>query len=104
MSQVLVRRVSVMIVVIVIALVALPVADARPLAGPHSSVSNATSWMSALSTWASSFFLGTSAKTTTPVMRLKAADSSANATDGRMRTMTGSCVDPNGHPIPCNPV
>lgn len=102
MSRVLVRRVSAMIVVIVLAFVALPIADARPLAGPHPTVGTATSWIAALSTWMSNFFLGTPAKTAAPMVSTRAA-SSTTYPGGIMQINTGSCIDPDGKPVPCNP-
>jgi hypothetical protein len=102
MSRVFVRRASVMIVIAALALVALPTADARPLAGPQATAGTATSWMSALSTWASSFFLG-APQAGTPMLRAKSASSEKPPTYSgpQIHPNTGSCVDPNGKPIPC---
>jgi hypothetical protein len=91
-----------MIVIAALTLVALPTADARPLAGPRAIAGTSASWISALSTWVSSFFFGTTTKSTTPTMHTSAPDLSS--TSGTMHTMTGSCVDPNGKPIPCQPL
>lgn len=99
MSRVLVRRASVMIVIAALALVALPTAEARPLAEPHATSGVGASWISALSTWVSSFFPGT--PKTAPTSHRTTA--STTTITGTMHTMTGSCIDPNGHPIPCNP-
>lgn len=103
MSRALVRRVSVMIVVVAIAFAALPVADARPLAGPHSTTGTAPSWVAALSSWVSSFFPGTPAKTAAPAIRTKTAASSTTIGDSA-RINTGTCIDPNGHPVPCGQI
>jgi hypothetical protein len=102
MSGVLVRRVSVMIVIVAIAFVTLPAADARPLAGTHSTAGTATSWMAALSTWVSSYFTGTPAARTFRTTSAAGTSTSITGSGGIMKTNTGSCVDPNGHPIPCN--
>jgi len=91
-----------MIVVIAIAFVALPVADARPLAGPRSTTGATASWMAALSTWVSSFFPGTPAKAAAPTFGTKSS-ASTTYTGGIMHTNTGTCIDPNGKPVPCNP-
>jgi len=100
MSRALVRRVSVMIVMVAIAFVALPVADARPLAGSHSTVGATPSWVAALSTWVSSFLPGTPAKTAAPAIRWMSAAELSSSKSGSI-IMTGTCIDPNGHPVPC---
>ncbi len=107
MSRVLVRPLSAMILIVALTLVALPAADARPLHGTQSTAGTATSWMAALSTWVSSFFLGSPARTTTGTVHALAANSTTSGpitTGGapRAHTETSSCVDPNGKPIPCN--
>jgi len=105
MSRVLVRRASVMIVIAALALVSLPTADARPLAGPPATGGSSASWISMLSTWVSSFFLGTPTKATTPTAHTMSAPhlfSTSITSSGTASPMTGSCVDPNGHPIPCS--
>ena len=103
MSRSLVRRASVMIVIAALTLVALPPAYARPLAGPHSTT-GVTTWISALSTWVSSFFFGTSPKGTGPAIHATHAADLSPTSPGTMRTMTGTCIDPNGKPVPCNPI
>jgi hypothetical protein len=104
MSRVLVRRAAVMIVVVALTLVALPAAYARPLAGPHSTAGGGMSWTAALSTWVSSFLFG-APTVTAPVSHQKAASSTLiPITDfPKVHPMTGTCIDPNGHPVPCNP-
>jgi len=106
MSRALVRRASVMIVIAALALVALPTADARPLAGTHATAGGGASWISALSTWVSSLFLGTPTRAANPTVHTTSAadlSSTSGTGTGTVRVLTGSCVDPNGHPAPCNP-
>jgi hypothetical protein len=104
MSRVFVRRASVMIVIAALALVALPTADASPLAGPHSTAGRGASWISALSTWVSSLFVGAPQAGTTA---LHAAPSASTTTEKptytgpQLHPNTGTCIDPNGKPIPC---
>lgn len=103
MSRSLVRRASVMLLVAALALVAVPTVHARPLTGPHSNAAG-TSWISALSTWVSSFFLGTSPMGASPALHATHAADLSSTSPGTMRTMTGTCIDPNGKPVPCNPI
>jgi hypothetical protein len=97
MSRALVRRASVMIVIAALALVALPAANARPLAGPRSTASAGVSWISALSTWVSGLFASTPVHSASP--RLHAT---RGASSMFVAPMTGTCIDPNGRPIPCS--
>lgn len=97
MSRALVRRASVMIVIVALTLAALPTADARPLAGPRATTSSGASWISALSTWVSSFFVSTTTKTPT-------AHKASSTSIGMIQPMTGSCVDPNGRIVPCSSI
>jgi len=100
MSRVLVRRASVMIVIAALALAALPPAYARPLAGPQATAPGGVSWISALATWVSSFFITTTTKAPT------AHTSAASSTSGSysIQPMTGTCIDPNGRIVPCNSI
>lgn len=102
MSRVLVRRASVMIVIAVLALSALPPAYARPLAGPHATAGSGASWISALSTWVSSFFVSTTTKA--PTAHTSAASGTISSGSYFVQPMTGSCVDPNGRIVPCSSI
>jgi uncharacterized membrane protein len=91
MSRRIVHRLSYLIVVLSLTFVILPMAGARPLAEPPTA-QRAVSWMEVLATWVARFFAS------------HATAASSTAGQGTtMHTNTGSCVDPNGHPVPCNP-
>jgi len=98
MSRVLARRASVLIMIAILSLATLATADARPLSGPQATAGSGASWISALATWVSSFFVSPTTKAPT------AHTSAASSTSGSyiIKPMTGSCVDPNGRIVPCN--
>jgi len=102
MSQLRVRRVAAMIVVVVLAL-ALPTAQARTLARTPATTVTATSWLAAFANWAAGLFTQTATGKPSPV-----ATSAASLTgigidsNPKAHPNTGSCIDPEGRTIPCN--
>ena len=99
-----VRCCSALLVVLGLALIAPPSADSRPLAAPLMRAE--TGWMPAMAGWLSSLFSTTRATVVGPALRPTSSAAStdpSNLSDGGpvIHTNTGSCVDPNGRPIPC---
>lgn len=101
MSRVM-ARLSAVVVVLALGLIVLPIADARPLAGPRSTVEAPAGWMAALSTWFSGLFTG-SQGTSNGGLRTTVGHDTVPTKPPIMQVETGSCIDPNGHPVPCQP-
>jgi hypothetical protein len=94
MSRRRVHRSAAVLVLVAMIFVALPAADARPLTGSHPA---AAGWLSTFTSWVSGLFASALAGKT----GVRATSSSIISTDGHLHTNTGSCVDPNGRPVPC---
>jgi len=99
MSHVRVRRVSAILVVVALAFVALPAADARPLAGSRPTAGGPASWVTAFSHWVSELLA--QPPVGRPAVRSTSAALLGDTTGGTMHTNTGSCIDPDGKPVPC---
>src|SRR5206468_465742 len=75
-----------------------PLASAHPLAGPPA-VDTATAWMESVAHWIAGLFAGHA-----PVANQTARSTSVPALpSGTAHINTGTCIDPNGHPVPCSP-
>jgi hypothetical protein len=82
-------------------------ADARPRTATQ--VAAPTSWIATLTDWLARLLPGTTAPTAAETPTGSGALRAHAAADtitlpGNIHTMTGTCIDPNGHPVPCNPL
>lgn len=80
--------------------------DARPRTAPHAAAP--ASWIATLTDWLAGLLPGATpaadeARTGSGALRAHAAADTITL-PVPIHTMTGSCVDPNGHPIPCLPL
>ena len=81
-------------------------ADARSRTAPHAAAP--ASWIATLTDWLTGLLPGTTpaaeeTRTGSGALRAHAAADTLTLPTP-VHTMTGSCVDPNGHPIPCLPL
>jgi len=97
-------RLSAVVVVLALGLIVLPIADARPLAGPRSTVEAPAGWMAALSTWFSGLFTGSQGTSNGGLRTTVGRDTApVPSKPPIMQVESGACIDPNGHPAPCSP-
>lgn len=105
MSRSQVGHVSgIIIVTLTLVLITSPIASARPLASPHPlarppAVDIPADWISAVAHWIAGLFAG-QAPATSQAARFTSV---STASTSLAQILTGSCVDPNGHPVPCGP-
>lgn len=105
MSRSKVGHISSLIVTLTLTLATPPTASARPLASTHrlagpSAGDTATGWMESVAHWVAGLFAGQA-----PVTNQTARSTSVPAlpSDVTAHINTGTCIDPNGHPVPCSP-
>jgi hypothetical protein len=95
MSRAPIRNISAIVVfALSLSLFSIPMADARPLAAPPHAVAP-TAWAAAWTSWLTRIF-GMPAAT-----RREVGGSSGTPSSPILHPNTGTCIDPNGKPIPC---
>jgi hypothetical protein len=103
MSRSKVRHVfNIVLIALTLTFAALPVASARPLArtrpaaGP-STVGTVAGWMETLARW----LTGVAGPAPAATLTARSTSDPALPSGGTVTLLTGSCIDPDGHPIPC---